>query len=129
MKDLVVLSPLVELSASSWRFSASSWRSWLPPRKDLHFLTGFRHYDPASCIFLFPGGLFTTFIGRICEFCDISVVFWIVQRFLGCPPWTNLSWWCLRYGRTSLPTLQSEFMIHKQNCDIFSSLSLFFILL
>ena len=31
-------------------------------------------------------------------------------RFLDCSAWTNLYWWFQRYGLTSLPTLQLDFV-------------------
>ena len=73
----------------------------LYPSGELNFLTVFRSYDRASCIFLFPGGLVTKFLlSSVRQFC----------RLIDFSPWKNLSWWFRRYDRTFLPTLQSDFI-------------------
>ena len=79
---------------------------------ELHFPTGVQRYDWASCVFIFPRGLVMTFSSSS------------VQRFrrlLDCSPWTNLSWWCLHYGRTLLPTLRSDFVGLRKLVGAFSS--------
>ena len=73
----------------------------LSPRGELHFSTGFRRCNRASCVFLFPGGLVTTFLpSSVQRFC----------RLLYCSPWKNLSWWCRCYSRNSLLMLWSNFV-------------------
>ena len=103
MEDLTVLSPIGELSTSSWRLAAPSWRYWLPPHCLLVdnyflFLENFTFW-PVSDVtigllaFFFPGGLVRTFSSSSARhFCHC----------LDCSPWTNLSWWFRRYGRNSL---------------------------
>ena len=71
MEDLTVLSPIGELSTSSWRLAPPSWISWLPPHcllVDNYFLVleNFTFW-PVSDVtigllaFFFSGGLVRTF--------------------------------------------------------------------
>ena len=68
----------------------------LSPRGKLHSLTGFQCYDRASCVFLFPEVLVRTF------FCLPRDIF------------IDISWWCRHLGRSLLPLLRLDFVIHEK---------------
>ena len=90
----------------------SSWRSCLPPHciivenycllvDNFTFRPVFWRCNWASCVFIFLSGLVITFSSSSAQhFCC----------FLDFSPLTNLYWWFQRYGRTSLPTLRSDFV-------------------
>ena len=81
--------PLVEILVASSLPPGGELQS---PRGELHFSTGSRCYNRASCVFLFPRGLVRTFLSSSAR---------RFHRFLDCSPWANL---------LVVPTLQSDFV-------------------
>ena len=91
---------------------ASSWRSWLPSHcllvenycilvDNFTFLRISYVMIGLLAFLLSLRGLVTTFLlSFLRRFC----------RLLDWSPWTNISWWCQRNGRTSFPTIQTDFV-------------------